>query len=88
MSDRSPPSHLTTSQREIWNRIIGSVPAGHIKPSQLGLLAHYCMLEDMGRGFNLAGTSARRELRQNAHEMVSIARALRLTNRESDDGGS
>jgi hypothetical protein len=72
------PESLTPGQREIWGRIIGSLPPGHIGPAQWGLLAHFCVLEDVGRSLNTASPKGRRELRQGANEMVRIARALRL----------
>jgi hypothetical protein len=82
------PDYLTAGQREIWDRILGSLPAGFIKRSQLGLLASYCVLEDMSRTANMASTKGRREFRQCTHEMVSIARALRLTNRSGAPNGN
>jgi hypothetical protein len=88
MTQPPAPDHLTTEQREIWKRIIASLPSGFIKPSQLGLLANYCLLEDMSRRVNVASAHARREFRQNTHEMVSIARALRLTNKSITQAAS
>ena len=75
-----PPDYLTDEQALIWRRIVDCERPGFIKSSQFGLLANYCVLEDLSRRLDLDDANERKELRQISHEMTSIARSLRLTN--------
>jgi hypothetical protein len=75
-----PPDNLTPAQAVIWRRIVDCEAAGWFKPSQFGMLTNYCRLEVWGDELAISADSkAKGEFIRVSHEMIAIARSLRLT---------